>query len=92
MKFDHLDKAFCILKLDPFGLMDDDKEEGEEEERWEGGGADKDQAVEKRAEARSQKQPPLIKRVDFIVAPAQQYPYALVSWTGSKVTLFPDLL
>ena len=28
---------------------------------------------------------PLIRRVDLIVVPPQQYPYALVSWTGSKV-------
>lgn len=27
----------------------------------------------------------LIRRVDLIVAPPDQYPFALVSWTGSKV-------
>ncbi len=28
----------------------------------------------------------LIRRVDLIVSPPDQYPFALVSWTGSKVT------
>ena len=27
----------------------------------------------------------LIRRVDLIVSPPDQYPFALVSWTGSKV-------
>ncbi len=43
VKFDHLDKAFCILKLDPHGLSTSDgdgmerkvDEEEEEEEREE---------------------------------------------------------
>lgn len=28
----------------------------------------------------------LIRRVDLIISPPDQYPFALVSWTGSKVT------
>ncbi len=43
---------------------------------------------EEREEAGEHHQPPLIRRVDIIVAPARQYPYALVSWTGSKVTVW----
>lgn len=27
----------------------------------------------------------IIRRVDLIVSPPQQYPFAIVSWTGSKV-------
>jgi hypothetical protein len=33
----------------------------------------------------------LIRRVDLIVSPPDQYPFALVSWTGSKVTFCKDL-
>ena len=33
----------------------------------------------------------LIRRVDLIVSPPDQYPFALVSWTGSKVTSCKDL-
>ena len=29
----------------------------------------------------------LIRRVDLIISPPDQYPFALVSWTGSKVIL-----
>lgn len=28
----------------------------------------------------------LIRRVDLIISPPDQYPFALVSWTGSKVS------
>lgn len=31
--------------------------------------------------------PDMIRRVDVIVAPHDQYPWALVGWTGSKVQL-----
>ena len=65
-KFDHLDKAFCILKLPkdvciavPVG------------DKMASGVGDTDEHV--------------FRRVDFIVAPLEQYPFALVSWTGSKV-------
>ena len=27
----------------------------------------------------------MIRRVDLIVTPPEQYPFAVVSWTGSKV-------
>ena len=33
----------------------------------------------------------LIRRVDLIVSPPDHYPFALVSWTGSKVTACKDL-
>ena len=33
----------------------------------------------------------LIRRVDLIVSPPDQYPFALVSWTGSKVTFCKGL-
>lgn len=49
VQFDHLDKAFCIMKLT--------------------GSYDKT---------------PLIRRVDLIVTPPGQFPFSLVSWTGSK--------
>jgi len=65
VKFDHLDKAFCILKLDATGLGHSDKEEEGKRE------------ITTAA--------PLIRRVDFIVCQPEQYPFALVSWTGSKV-------
>ena len=50
VQFDHLDKAFCIMKL-----------------------------------TRSDDKTPLVRRVDLIVSPPEQYPFSLVSWTGSKV-------
>ena len=53
VQFDHLDKAFCIMKL----TVD------------EGDG----------------KETVIIRRVDLIVTPPEQYPFSLVSWTGSKV-------
>ena len=55
MKFDHLDKAFCILKL-------------------------KQKTDYQRKEIGD-----MIHRVDLIVTPPKQYPFAVVSWTGSKV-------
>ena len=55
MKFDHLDKAFCILKL-------------------------KQKTDYQRKEIGD-----VIRRVDLIVTPPKQYPFAVVSWTGSKV-------
>lgn len=61
--FDHLDKAFCILKLDT-------------EE------ADKSKEPREDQEGREQF---IIRRMDLIVAPPHQYPFAIVSWTGSKV-------
>ena len=63
VKFDHLDKAFCILKLDTLKKQED-----------EGQGSGN-----------------IIRRIDLIVAPSEQYPYALVSWTGSKVHLHVDV-
>ena len=66
VKFDRLDKAFCILKLDTTGLGHSDKEEEE-------GKREITTAA------------PLIRRVDLIVCQPEQYPFALVSWTGSKV-------
>jgi len=36
--------------------------------------------------------PSIIRRVDIIVAPYEQYPWALVGWTGSKVTFDITLL
>ncbi|XP_064382969.1 DNA-directed DNA/RNA polymerase mu-like isoform X2 [Halichondria panicea] len=35
-------------------------------------------------EHEERKAPCLVKRVDFVVSPPEQYPFALVSWTGSK--------
>lgn len=29
----------------------------------------------------------IIRRVDLIVTPPEQYPFALLSWTGSKVPI-----
>jgi hypothetical protein len=48
VKFDNLDKAFCILKINH-----------------------EDSSV-------------AVRRVDIIVVPPAQYPFALLSWTGSK--------
>ena len=53
VQFDHLDKAFCIMKLTV--------DEGDRKETV------------------------IIRRVDLIVTPPEQYPFSLVSWTGSKV-------
>ena len=50
----------------------DEQEEEEGEEEGQQG----------KEEARKQN---MIRRVDFIVSPPDQYPFALVSWTGSKV-------
>lgn len=58
VKFDHLDKAYCILKFNKVDIKETD-----------------DDANEKT----------VIRRVDLIVSPPDQYPFALVSWTGSKV-------
>ena len=33
---------------------------------------------------------PLVRRVDLIVSPPEQYPFALVSWTGSRVSTNED--
>lgn len=41
--------------------------------------------MSQRREEESRKQN-MVYRVDFIVSPPEQYPFALVSWTGSKVT------
>ena len=63
MKFDLLDKAFCILELA--------SEAPEKQKEMEEKGVSKKQTI--------------IRRVDLIVSPPDQYPFALVSWTGSKV-------
>ena len=55
MKFDHLDKAFCILKL------------------------------KQKTDYQRKEIVDMIRRVDLIVTPPEQYPFAVVSWTGSKV-------
>ena len=75
VKFDHLDKAFIILKLDPSVLAGDSA--GTEEEV---GGDNGKREIAGRLEAS-----PIFRRVDLIVSPPDQYPFALVSWTGSKV-------
>ena len=72
--FDHLDKAFCILKL-PTGAT---KPGQRCEERGDGGS-------DPGREAGGESEPAMIRRVDLIVSPPDQYPFALVSWTGSKV-------
>lgn len=66
-KFDHLDKAFCILKLPKDVCMKADD------------GIATDVAILEEY---------VYRRVDFIVVPLQQYPFALVSWTGSKVLVW----
>lgn len=78
-KFDYLDKAFCILSLN------DSDQQGEEVHS---NNDDKDvigpsEGGDEKSTSR------LIKRVDFIVSPPEQYAFALVSWTGSKVTPYP---
>ena len=74
--FDHLDKAFCILKLDNGGVV----------------GGREDTVCHETQELTSEEGPvrakddsTIIRRVDLIVSPPDQYPFALVSWTGSKV-------
>ncbi len=59
VKFDYLDKAFCILQM-------------------------KD-ALHSSSDSDDHTMTDCIRRVDLIVSPPEQYPYALVSWTGSKV-------
>lgn len=68
VKFDHLDKALCILQLKA-SLQTQIKGSAHHQ---------------KKATLSSSDDGPLIKRVDLIVAPPHQYPFALVSWTGSK--------
>jgi len=60
VKFDHLDKAFCVMKLSA--------EQCGCTEKW----------------------PQQVFRIDLIVAPPKQYACALLSWTGSKVSLTQD--
>lgn len=76
VKFDHLDKAFTILKLDASMLAGGSAGTGEEVVGGEGG--------ERESAGRSGGSP-VFRRVDLIVSPSDQYPFALVSWTGSKV-------
>jgi len=62
VKFDHLDKAFCVMKLSA--------EQCGCKNKW----------------------PQKVFRVDLIVAPPKQYACALLSWTGSKVSLTSTFL
>ena len=73
VKFDHLDKAFCILQLAKVHVPPTDEQEEEEGQ---------EEGQQGKEEARKQN---MIRRVDFIVSPPDQFPFALVSWTGSKV-------
>ena len=43
------------------------------------------QLVKTGAEADTPQTTTITRRVDLIVSPPEQYPFALVSWTGSKV-------
>ena len=77
--FDHLDKAFCILKVDSGGDEGGKEDSGCHDERGEPTSeGDPEQA---------KRDSTIIRRVDLIVSPPDQYPFALVSWTGSKVFL-----
>ena len=86
--FDHLDKAFCILKLDiserQCGQQQGgDRERGRRDEIGTEQTSDGEAGTEGWGEGSSTSS--VIRRVDFIVSPPDQYPFALVSWTGSKV-------
>ena len=78
VKFDYLDKAFCILKLQP------NQQAQKEVKSQESLKIEKEQQ-ELHFHTRKGHEC-LIRRVDLIVSPPEQYPFALVSWTGSKVT------
>lgn len=80
--FDHLDKAFCILKLDTLSkeCTGDCEREVNAEQAPE---TDPETGREGRQDSSSNST--MIRRVDLIVSPPDQYPFALVSWTGSKV-------
>ena len=75
--FDHLDKAFCILKLDSGGVVGGEESTGCHDERGE--------PTPEGDPEQAKKESTIIRRVDLIVSPPDQYPFALVSWTGSKV-------
>lgn len=79
--FDHLDKAFCILKLDTLSkeCTGDCEREVNAEQAPE---TDPETGREGRQDSSSNST--MIRRVDLIVSPPDQYPFALVSWTGSK--------
>ena len=86
--FDHLDKAFCILKLDiserQCGQQQGgDRERGRRDVIGTEQTSDGEAGTERWGEGSSTSS--VIRRVDFIVSPPDQYPFALVSWTGSKV-------
>ena len=84
--FDHLDKAFCILKLD-ISERQCGQQQGGERERRDKIGTEQTSDGEAGTEGweESSSTSCVIRRVDFIVSPPDQYPFALVSWTGSKV-------
>ena len=77
--FDHLDKAFCILKLDSGGVEGGEEDTGCHDERGE--------TTSEGDPEQARKESTIIRRVDLIVSPPDQYPFALVSWTGSKVRI-----
>ncbi len=66
VKFDNLNKAFCILRLPRSSDTTSTTTTATNDEEHEEPSC-------------------LVKRVDFVVSPPEQYPFALVSWTGSKV-------
>jgi DNA polymerase/3'-5' exonuclease PolX len=74
--FDHLDKAFCILKLDNGGVVGGREDTVCHEETQE--------LTSEEGPVRAKDDSTIIRRVDLIVSPPDQYPFALVSWTGSK--------
>ena len=92
--FDHLDKAFCILQLDVSELhhKGNGPHKGDEVGGMEGKEPHRDHcrdAEENREEVRESNvmdSNAIIRRVDLIVSPPSQYPFALLSWTGSKVS------
>ena len=74
--FDHLDKAFCVLKLDNGGAVSSEEDTGSRE---------RGELTSEEGPDQAKGDSKMIRRVDLIVAPSDQYPFALVSWTGSKV-------
>ena len=83
VKFDHLDKAFLIMNLESPGPLPSSPADNI---RCEAAEDQSDGQLEKTGAEGDTRQPTTItRRVDLIVVPPEQYPFALVSWTGSKV-------
>ena len=81
VKYDRLDKAFLIMKLEgPSPLPQSPAGGIEREAEGSRGGLEKMGAEEHAPQPST-----ITRRVDLIVSPPEQYPFALVSWTGSKV-------